>query len=68
MRKDWQEVADKIKNHVEAKEPNIKVEEVKQLFGLSSLAVAYYYLLKLEDMGVVKRVQNGNKHEWFLAW
>ena len=65
---DWNKNAEAVKAFMAQKEPNIKVEEVKKLFGLSSLAVAYYYLMKLEGMGIVKRVKNGNKSEWFIAW
>lgn len=65
---DWNKNAKAIKAFMAKKEPNIKVEEVKSLFGLSSLAVAYYYLMKFEGMGIVKRVRNGDKHEWFIKW
>ena len=65
---DWQKNAEAVKAFMAQKEPNIKVEEVKTLFGLSSESVAYYYLMKLESMGIVKRVQNGGKSEWFIAW
>lgn len=68
MKKDWKEVAAIIKAQMSKKEPSLKVKDVAEWLGLSSTSVAYFYLLRLEDYGFVKRVENGSKSEWFWNW
>lgn len=66
--KDWQHIGQVLKARMTEKEPNIKVEDVRDWLGLSSTSVAYFYLLTLKEMGIVKQVKNGGKSEWFIAW
>jgi predicted MarR family transcription regulator len=65
---DWNKVAQDLQLHMKRKEPQIKVRDVMQLFGLASTSSADYYLTKLEEIGAVRRVDNGKTSLWFLNW
>ena len=66
--KDWQKITQDLQLFMKRKEPQIKVRDVQELFGLSSTSSAEYYLTKLEEMGAVRRVGNGKTNLWFLNW
>lgn len=62
--KNWTLIADKLKDKMASKEPEIRIRDIMGWFDLSSPGTAHYYLLKLEEYGAVKHV----KDRWFLAW
>ncbi len=63
---DWQKIAQDLQLFMKRKEPQIKVRDVQELFNLSSTSSADYYLTKLEEIGAVRRVDNGKSSLWFL--
>ena len=65
---DWKLVADELQKNMQDKQPEIKVRDVMRWFNLSSTSSAVYYLHKMQEMGYVKWVGNGNNGKWFLAW
>lgn len=65
---DWNVIAETLREKMQGREPVLKVRDVAKWLNLSSTSTADYYLWKLEEMGVVKRIENGGKGEWFLKW
>lgn len=65
---DWNQIAKDLRLHMKRKEPQIKNADVRELFGLSSTGTADYYLTKLEELGFVRRVENGGKSLYFVNW
>ena len=63
----WNAIAETLKSKMDDKQPEIKMKDEMQWFGLASPSVAQYYLKKLEDMGIVRREQNGEYSKWYLA-
>lgn len=60
----WKLIASTLKEKMAEKEPEIKIRDMMKWFGLRSSSTAFYYLLRLEEQGVVRHVGE----RWFLAW
>lgn len=60
----WTLIASQLKEKMAEKEPEIKIRDVMNWFGLASTSSASYYLYELEEIGAVKHI--GEK--WYLAW
>lgn len=65
---DWQKITQDLQLFMKRKEPQIKVRDVQELFNLASTSSAEYYLTRLEELGAVRRVENGKTSLWFLNW
>lgn len=65
---DWQSVGETLKLKMANKQPEIRIRDVAEWFGLSSTSLAEYYLDRLHEIGVVKKVKVEKYHKWFLAW
>lgn len=60
----WTQIANTLKEKMAEKEPEIKMRDMMEWFSLQSPSTASYYLLKLEEQGVVKHIGE----RWYLAW
>ena len=65
---DWHTIGNELKSKMAEREPEIKVRDVMAWFNLSSTSHAEYYLDRLHEMGIVKRVKGDKYSRWFLAW
>lgn len=60
----WTEIAETLHEKMAEKEPEIHLRDVMNWFDLASPSTADYYLWRLYEMGIVKRIAG----KWFLAW
>ena len=62
----WMDIARLLAKSVERKRVPVKIRDVMEVCGTGSTGVAHYALEQMERAGLVERVQNGSKSEWYL--
>ena len=62
----WMNIALKLAESIDRRKVPVKIRDVMEACRSSSTNTAYYALVQMEKAGLVERVQNGSKSEWYL--